>query len=100
MIGNLGIEAVPEEPEVIQTLRQHPHQLALALHVVEEEQEHELEDYFRISGDVAVVAVAMRHFLAHEAEVDLRPDRAQGMISANPPVQIHLITEHVFLPIV
>ena len=86
--------------EVIQTLGQHPHQFALALHVVEEEQEHQLEDHFRISGDVAVVAITMRHFLPHETEVDPRADRAQGMISTNTPIQIHLITEHLFLPVV
>lgn len=72
MVGDLVIEAEAEEPQVIQSFRDNAHQLALALHVVEEEQEQQLQDDDRIDQLVAVIAVERCNLVADPGEIDRR----------------------------
>lgn len=97
MVGDLVVHSEPQESEVIQPLRQPPHQLAFALNVVEEEQEHKFEDHLWVDRLVSVPAVTLRRFLAHKTEINDRTDPAQRVVHSHPPIQVHLINEQPFL---
>ena len=100
VVGHLVIEAVAEKPQPVQSLGQPSHQLPLAAHVFLEEQKHQFQQHHRIDRDMAVVAIGMRHRLAHKTEVDHRLDPAQRVIGVHSAIQIHRVTEQLLLRVV
>ena len=62
----------------------HPHQLALALYIVQKEQEHHLHEHHRINGDLPVAPVLGGDFLPDKVEIQTRIEPAQNMVFGNP----------------
>jgi hypothetical protein len=98
--GRGFVEVVTQEPEIIQAFGQALHEFALAGHVIEKEQEHELDQDDGIDAFVAVAAIAAGDLRAHEGEVDDLSDAAQRMITADPVLQINPIAEERLLRLV
>ncbi len=88
MIGNLILQPVAQEPKIIEPLRDHLHQFALARHLIEEEQEHHLQDHLRIDRDLPVLPGTGRHGFAHETKVERRRHPPQRMIAPHSLLQI------------
>ena len=97
VMGNLLLKAVAQKPEIIQPLRQHPHQLPLAGNILEEQQEHQFEDDGGIHRHVAVRTAGVFHLLPHKAEIHRGGHPAQGMIGTHPVIQIDVVTEEFLL---
>src|SRR5207249_9484920 len=97
VIGNLLIKRVIQKPEVIESLRDDLHQLALARHIIKEEQKHHLQDRHRIHRDVTLLSIAVRHFLAYKTENDCRLDLAQRMIGSDPLLQVDRVVKELRL---
>src|SRR5205814_7563701 len=93
MIGNLLIERVTQKAKVIEPLGDDLHQLALARHIIKEKQKHHIEDDHWINRDVTVVSVAVRHILAHKANVNRRLYSTQDVIAAHSLLQVDRVVE-------
>ncbi len=87
MVGNLAIQIKPQKPQPVQPLRQGVHQLALGSDIIENQQEHQLQNHRRRHRHVAPVTVSPLHFFIDELEVDQGGDAAQGVIRPDPFVQ-------------
>ena len=97
VIGNLIIEPIAQKPHIIQALGDDFHQLPLTADVVVEQQEHHFENDHWVHRFIAVLTVEHGHLLPHKSEIDLLGNPAQGMIAANPPIQIDVVAEQILL---
>ena len=97
VIGHFIVQPVTQKPEVIEPFGQHPHQFPLALDVVEEEQEHQLEQDCGVDRLVTIVAVAGSDFGADEGKIHQFFDLAQRVIGADTLIQVDVVTEQFFL---
>src|ERR1700690_1048648 len=97
VIGNLIIEPKAKEPEIIQSLRHDSHEFPLALDVVEEKEEQELQDHLWVHGLVPVVAIVVRDVSPHPRKVDPFPDRTKRVVPPHTPVQVDLVAEQILL---
>src|SRR5437773_12156463 len=100
MIGDLLLQAVIQEPKVIEPLANHFHQFPFALDVIKEEQEHHLQDHLGRDRLVPVLPVAVRHFLAHKTKIDRRSDSAQWMSGSHPLLQVHRVIKELRIALV
>ena len=97
MIRHRSIQAVAQKPEVIQPLRDDPHQLPFTGNVIQKQQQQQLHDNRGIHRLVPVITVAGSHLLPNPFPIQQRVDPAQGMVGAHAPLQIYVVTEQLFL---
>src|SRR6266404_8934707 len=68
VIRNYVVQAITQEPHVIESFRHNSYQLSFAAYVVQEQQQHHLHDDHRIFGNVTFDTVKLYDILPHKIQ--------------------------------
>src|SRR6266478_4194477 len=68
VIRNYVVQAITQEPHVIESFRYNSYQLSFAAYVVQEQQQHHLHDDHRIFGNVTFDPVKLYDLLPHKIQ--------------------------------
>ena len=94
MVRDIIIEIEIDKPEPVKPLGQGGHEFPLGADIVEDQQEHQLENDRRGYGNMAVYPISGCNLLINKIKIHQLLDLAQGVIRAHPLLQTQPLIKH------